>query len=94
MHYMPESTSPLVIGVTNNWSLTELAMFGSLADHRHIQHGNVDVSGSSHKFRVGERLSVVPQHQGMTINLHSVAYAVRKGLVEAVWPVAGRGQVQ
>jgi D-serine deaminase-like pyridoxal phosphate-dependent protein len=59
-----------------------------------VEHGHVDVSGSSHKFRVGERLSVVPQHQGMTINLHSVAYAVRKGLVEAVWPVAGRGQVQ
>lgn len=59
-----------------------------------VEHGHVDVSGSSHKFRVGERLSVVPQHQGMAINLHDVAYAVRKGMVEAVWPVAGRGRVQ
>ena len=58
-----------------------------------VEHGHVDVSGSSHKFRVGDRLSVVPQHQGMTINLHDVAYAVRGGLVEAVWTVAGRGQV-
>ena len=59
-----------------------------------VEHGHVDVSESSHKFRVGERLSVVPQHQGMMINLHDVAYAVRKDLVEAVWPVAGRGRVQ
>ncbi len=59
-----------------------------------VEHGHVDVSASSHKFRVGERLSVVPQHQGVTINNHDEVYAVRKGLVEAVWPVAARGRVR
>jgi D-serine deaminase-like pyridoxal phosphate-dependent protein len=45
-----------------------------------------------HRFTVGERLSVVPQHQGMTTNLHDEVYAIRKGSVEAVWKVAGRGK--
>ena len=58
-----------------------------------VEHGHVNVSACSHKFRVGERLSVVPQHQGVTINNHDEVYAVRKGLIEAVWPVAGRGKV-
>jgi D-serine deaminase-like pyridoxal phosphate-dependent protein len=59
-----------------------------------VEHGHVDVSACSHKFRVGERLAVVPQHQGVTINNHDEVYAVRKGLIEAVWPVAGRGRVR
>ena len=59
-----------------------------------VEHGHVNVSAVSHKFRVGERLSVIPGHQGVTINHHDEAYAVRKGLIEAVWQVAGRGRVQ
>jgi D-serine deaminase-like pyridoxal phosphate-dependent protein len=59
-----------------------------------VEHGHVDVSACSHRFRVGERLAVVPQHQGVTINHHDEVYAVRKGIVEAVWPVAGRGRVR
>ena len=59
-----------------------------------VEHGHVDVSACSHKFRVGERLAVVPQHQESTLNLHDEVYAVRSGLIEIVWPVAGRGRVR
>ncbi|MDA0746924.1 MAG: alanine racemase [bacterium] len=59
-----------------------------------VEHGHVDVSACTHKFQVGERLSVIPQHQGMTTNLHDTVYAVRNGLVEGIWQVAGRGKVQ
>lgn len=59
-----------------------------------VEHGHIDASACDHTFQVGERLSVVPQHQGMTTNLHDVAYAVRNGSVEAVWTVAGRGRAQ
>ncbi len=59
-----------------------------------VEHGHIDASACDHTFQVGERLSVVPQHQGMTTNLHDVAYAVRNGVVEAVWTVAGRGRAQ
>ncbi len=59
-----------------------------------VEHGHIDVSRCTHRFTVGERLSIVPQHQGMTTNLHDEVYAVRNGVVEAIWQVAGRGRVQ
>ena len=59
-----------------------------------VEHGHVDVSDVDHTFEVGERLSVIPLHQGMTTNLHDTVYAVRNGQVKATWTVAGRGRVQ
>jgi D-serine deaminase-like pyridoxal phosphate-dependent protein len=59
-----------------------------------VEHGHVDVSQCARTFRVGDRLSVIPLHQGMTTNLHDEVYAVRNGAVEATWPVAGRGRVR
>jgi D-serine deaminase-like pyridoxal phosphate-dependent protein len=59
-----------------------------------VEHGHVDVSASSHRFRVGERLTVIPLHQEMCLNLHDELVGVRDGRVEVVWPVAGRGKVQ
>ena len=59
-----------------------------------VEHGHIDVGDCDHAFQVGERISIIPQHQGMTTNLHDTAYAVRNGVVEAVWAVAGRGRVQ
>ena len=59
-----------------------------------VEHGHVNVSECNHTFTVGDRLSVIPLHQGMTTNLHDEVYAVRNGNVEHVWKVAGRGKVQ
>jgi len=59
-----------------------------------VEHGHVDVSQSSHRFRVGERLQVIPLHQEMCLNLHDELVGVRNGRVEVVWPVAGRGRVK
>ncbi|MYF99687.1 D-TA family PLP-dependent enzyme [Candidatus Poribacteria bacterium] len=59
-----------------------------------VEHGHVDVSGCSHKFRVGERLSVIPLHQGMTSNLHDELVGVRINTVETKWQIAGRGKVK
>ena len=59
-----------------------------------VEHGHVDVSNSAHKFRVGEKLSVIPLHQGMTSNLHDELSGVRNGKVEVVWQIAARGKVK
>ena len=59
-----------------------------------VEHGHVNVSECSHQFRVGERLSVIPLHQGMTSNLHDELTAVRGRTVETIWKIAGRGKVQ
>ena len=59
-----------------------------------VEHGHVDVSRCAHRFRVGERLSVIPLHQEMALNLHDELNGVRGDKVEVIWPVAGRGKVK
>jgi D-serine deaminase-like pyridoxal phosphate-dependent protein len=59
-----------------------------------VEHGHVDSSESTHKFRVGERLTFIPLHQEMCLNLHDEVVGVRGDHVELVWPVAGRGKVK
>ena len=58
-----------------------------------VEHGHVNVSECSHQFKVGEQLSVIPLHQGMTSNLHDTLVGIRGDQVEAVWHIAGRGKV-
>ncbi len=59
-----------------------------------VEHGHVDVSRCAHRFKVGERLSVIPLHQEMALNLHDELNGVRGDQVEVIWPVAGRGKVK
>jgi D-serine deaminase-like pyridoxal phosphate-dependent protein len=59
-----------------------------------VEHGHVDVTASSHQFQVGEVLSFIPLHGGMTTNLHDRIYPMRDGEVEDPWMVAGRGKAQ
>ena len=59
-----------------------------------VEHGHVDVTGSAHAFEVGEILSFIPRHGGMTTNLHDRLYPVRGGMVVDTWEVAGRGRAQ
>ena len=58
-----------------------------------VEHGHVDVSECSHRFKVGEQLSVIPLHQGMTSNLHNELVGIRGNTVETIWQIAGRGKV-
>ncbi len=58
-----------------------------------VEHGHVDVSECSHRFKVGEQLSVIPLHQGMTSNLHDTLVGIRGDAVETTWGIAGRGKV-
>ena len=58
-----------------------------------VEHGHVDVSECSHRFKVGEQLSVIPLHQGMTSNLHDELIGIRDNTIETVWQIAGRGRV-
>lgn len=59
-----------------------------------VEHGHVDVSECSHRFKVGEQLSVIPLHQGMTSNLHDELIGIRGDAVETTWQIAGRGRVK
>ena len=56
------------------------------------EHGHVNTSNCTHSFKVGERLAVIPTHQGMTTNLHDEVVGVGNGKVEVIWKVAARGK--
>ncbi len=59
-----------------------------------VEHGHVDVMASLHSFVVGDVLSWIPLHGGMTTNLHDRMYAVRGDEVVDCWRIAGRGKAQ
>jgi D-serine deaminase-like pyridoxal phosphate-dependent protein len=58
------------------------------------EHGMVDLSGSAKKPKIGETVSVIPNHCCVVTNMMDEVFAVRGGKVEAVYPVAARGKVR
>ena len=60
----------------------------------HEEHGFVDVSRCTRKPRIGERLTVIPNHACGTTNLHDRLYGLRGDRVEVVWEIRARGKVQ
>ncbi|MBT6148283.1 MAG: D-TA family PLP-dependent enzyme [Gemmatimonadetes bacterium] len=59
-----------------------------------VEHGHVDISESDHRFSVGEIVSWIPLHGGMTTNLHDRLYVLKDGVVVDEWSVDGRGRTQ
>ncbi|MGD9510912.1 MAG: D-TA family PLP-dependent enzyme, partial [Geminicoccaceae bacterium] len=58
------------------------------------EHGHVDCSASNARPRIGERVTVIPNHACAVTNLHDVVYGVRGSRVERVYRVAARGMVR
>jgi D-serine deaminase-like pyridoxal phosphate-dependent protein len=46
------------------------------------------------RLELGQRVTMVPHYSDSTVLLHRRMYAVRNGIVEEVWPVAGAGMLQ
>ena len=59
-----------------------------------VEHGHVDTSGSSRKFRVGDKLTVIPNYQEGVTNLHDEIVWARNDQVEKVWRNEARGKVK
>ena len=58
------------------------------------EHGHLNIQRSERRYRVGDRLSVIPNHVCTTVNMHEEIYGVRGEQVETVWRVEGRGKVR
>lgn len=56
------------------------------------EHGVLQFNGAT-RFRVGDKLRLIPGHCDPTVNLHDWFVCVRDGRVEALWPIAARGAV-
>ena len=58
------------------------------------EHGHMNIARSERRYKVGDRLSVIPNHVCTTVNMHDEIYGVRGEQVEVVWRVEGRGKVK
>jgi D-serine deaminase-like pyridoxal phosphate-dependent protein len=58
------------------------------------EHGFVDTRGSLRKWRVGEKVRVIPNHICVAVNLHERIYGARGEDVVECWEVEGRGKLQ
>lgn len=58
------------------------------------EHGFVDVARCEHRPKIGERLTVIPNHACGAINMHNELIGVRGQNVEAQWEIAARGKIQ
>lgn len=56
------------------------------------EHGMLDLSRTTWRPRVGERVRVVPNHVCVSVNLQDELWAVRDGQVVGRWEVMGRGR--
>jgi D-serine deaminase-like pyridoxal phosphate-dependent protein len=73
--------------------------FGSLLEHPEVvvkgmseEHGVLDLSRTSWRPVVGERVRVIPNHVCIVVHLNDVVFGVRRDAVETSWPVAARGR--
>jgi len=55
------------------------------------EHGVLKIAAGAKAPRLGEKLLLVPGHCDPTVNLYDWFVCVRKGKVEALWPVTARG---
>jgi D-serine deaminase-like pyridoxal phosphate-dependent protein len=58
------------------------------------EHGHVSVPKGAARPKVGELVSVIPNHVCVVTNLHDGIYAARQDRVETFYPVSARGKVQ
>ncbi len=73
--------------------------FGSLMEHPEVvvksmseEHGILDLSRTTWKPEVGERVRVIPNHVCVVVHLNDMIVGVRGDHVETTWPVAARGR--
>jgi len=72
-------------GMPGVWQRPGLAYTHASDEHGWIEGQNVPA--------LGEKLLLVPGHCDPTINLYDWYVCVRKGVVEALWPITARGAV-
>jgi D-serine deaminase-like pyridoxal phosphate-dependent protein len=58
------------------------------------EHGHLDTTKSSHRFQVGEVVTVIPNHVCTCVNMHDEVFLLRDGQVEGSWRVAARGKTR
>ena len=58
------------------------------------EHGVLRLGERSNGLRVGDRVSIVPNHVCSAINLHERLIGVRDDRIEVTWKIAARGRIE
>jgi D-serine deaminase-like pyridoxal phosphate-dependent protein len=58
------------------------------------EHGIITLDHDNEEIEVGDRFDFIPAYGDTTVFLHDNLYALRDGVVEAVWPIAARGKLR
>jgi D-serine deaminase-like pyridoxal phosphate-dependent protein len=58
------------------------------------EHGCLDLDRPNTDLQVGDRLEFAVGYHDLTVFMHDYLYGIRDGIVETIWPVAGRGKLQ
>jgi D-serine deaminase-like pyridoxal phosphate-dependent protein len=58
------------------------------------EHGHLDITESTHRFHVGEILTVIPNHVCTCVNMHDEVLLLRNQELVGCWRVAARGKVR
>lgn len=67
---------------------------GAVVGNVSEEHGMLDFSQATGRPKVGEVVSIIPNHCCVVSNMMDEVHGVRGGKVEVVWPVAARGKVR
>ena len=58
------------------------------------EHTAIALDGPAEWPRVGDRLELEINYHDQAVHLHEVLFGIRDDVVEAIWPVPGRGRLQ
>jgi D-serine deaminase-like pyridoxal phosphate-dependent protein len=58
------------------------------------EHAQLELEAPSDTPRIGDKVELVTGYTDTTVHLHEEIVALRKGQLEAVWKVAGRGKIK
>jgi D-serine deaminase-like pyridoxal phosphate-dependent protein len=57
------------------------------------EHGHLDISNAGRSYKIGDKLTVIPNHVCACVNMHDRIWYHRNGIVEGSWQVEGRGKI-
>ena len=58
------------------------------------EHGIITLKEDGNSVKVGDAFDFVVGYGDATVFLHDHIYGIREGMVEAVWPLLGRGKLR
>jgi D-serine deaminase-like pyridoxal phosphate-dependent protein len=57
------------------------------------EHGKIELAAPSDTPRIGDKIELICGYSDSTVFLHDQIVAVRKGRIEAIWPLLARGKL-